>query len=242
MEQMVNLGQSSIRREFMDPHKRTEQLQVVVLEMTVPRVVPWVIAVLCAAACGLSLSELQRVKTRLGDISRHSFHDHADVRQFMIMAALADVDQPIVVVGDSITEMAPLPSEACGHPVINAGIGGFRIDEYAKLAPRLFISSRPFLIVSALGANDIGSNHADHDYADLLRVLSKFSQRIVSVSVTSDIEINQQILSAATDAKIPYVSPQLPPGSKMPDSIHYTAAAYRAWIPAVQSAILKECG
>jgi hypothetical protein len=36
------------------PRERAEQLKVVALETCLPRVVPWVIAVFCAAACGLS--------------------------------------------------------------------------------------------------------------------------------------------------------------------------------------------
>ena len=60
----------------------------------------------------------------VGEVSRHDFHDHADVRRLMIAAALADADQPIVVLGDSVTEMAPLPRQLCEHPVINAGVGG----------------------------------------------------------------------------------------------------------------------
>ena len=160
----------------------------------------------------------------------------------MIRAALSEADQPIVFVGDSIIEMAPLPREVCGHQVVNAGIGGFTIGEYARIVPRLFTNSRPFFIVSALGANDVGSIRAGRDYAELLDVLGRFSHRVMSVFVISDTEINRQIVSATTEAEIPYLSPQLPIGSKMPDGIHYTAAAYRMWIPAVLTAILRECG
>jgi hypothetical protein len=49
------------------------------------------------------LSELLRVHKQLGEVSRHAFHDHADVRGFMIQTALADAALPIVVIGDSVT-------------------------------------------------------------------------------------------------------------------------------------------
>ncbi|MET4187619.1 lysophospholipase L1-like esterase [Bradyrhizobium sp. JR1.7] len=208
------------------------------------RTLPWIIVAACLAAFVASFSELQRVRTRLGEVSRHQFHDHAEVRQFMIRSALADADQPIVVLGDSITEMAPLPRQLCGHPVINAGVGGMTIGEAAKLAQRLFANRTPFLIALALGANDIGSKSAGRDFSDLLRIAAKRSPRLVSISVTSDGETSQQISLAAIAAEAPYIEPQLPPGSKMTDGIHYTAAAYARWIPALESLIaaeIKDC-
>ncbi|WP_244065489.1 hypothetical protein [Bradyrhizobium sp. Ce-3] len=53
---------------------------------------------------------------RFGEVSQHTFHDHAAVREFMIRAALADATAPIVVLGDSITEMAPLPRPGAKLP------------------------------------------------------------------------------------------------------------------------------
>jgi hypothetical protein len=85
------------------------------------RAFPRVIAIVATVAFVASFSELQRIRTRFGEVTRHQFHDHQDVRAYMIKAALADLDQPIVVLGDSITEMARLPETINGHPVVNAG-------------------------------------------------------------------------------------------------------------------------
>ena len=47
-----------------------------------------------------------RFMQRFGEVSRHQFHDHQDVREFMIRAALDGLTEPAVVIGDSITEMS----------------------------------------------------------------------------------------------------------------------------------------
>jgi lysophospholipase L1-like esterase len=206
------------------------------------RTLPWIMVTVCFVAFVASFSELQRVKTRLGEVSRHEFHDHADVRQFIISAALAETDQPIIVIGDSITEMAPLPREICGRPVVNAGIGGMRIREAVPMLQRVLDGRKPFLIALAIGANDIGSNAAGGDFSVLLKGAAGLSPRLVSIAVTSDSETNRQIRAAAASAEVPYVDPQIAPASKMKDGIHYTAAAYANWIPALKSAIESRCG
>jgi lysophospholipase L1-like esterase len=205
------------------------------------RALPWIIAAIGFLAFLVAYAELRRVRDRLDEVSHHTFHDHAEVRKFMIGASLAEADQPIVVIGDSITEMAPLPRSICGHSVVNAGIGGITIAEASKLAPRLLEHQHPFMIVSALGANDVGSSSAGSHYAELLGTLGRFSHRLLAVSVTSDLETAKQIASAATSADVPYIDPQLPIGSKLSDGVHYAAAAYRIWIPALQAEIEKQC-
>jgi hypothetical protein len=51
-------------------------------------------------------------------------HAHVSVRQFVIHSQIAQVKDPVVFVGDSITESAFLPAAICGHPVVNAAVGG----------------------------------------------------------------------------------------------------------------------
>lgn len=208
---------------------------------TMSRVLPWFIATICFVAFVASYSEIGRLHARLDEVSHHTFHDHAEVRQFMIRAALAEADQPIVVLGDSITEMAQLPREICGHRVINAGVGGIGAWEAARAIPRLLSDSSPFMIVIALGANDIGSQNVEENYSELARIAAKFSQRLLLFSDTPDANTNRQIRSAAVAAGLSYIDTPLPVDAKMADGIHYNGAAYRVWIPALQDAILKGC-
>jgi lysophospholipase L1-like esterase len=204
------------------------------------RVFPWLITLLLFVAFVASFTELQRMRRRFGEVTRHQFHDHVEVRQFMIRAALDATREPIVVLGDSITEMARLPEAACGHEIVNAGVGGAPISEFEQLAPRLLADHSPFLIVIALGANDVGSSRAGADYKRLVDALRHFSTRLVGVSVAPDAGTTAQIRKAAADSKILFVEPDLPSSSRF-DGIHLNAAGYAQWTPAVMKAIFSEC-
>ena len=65
-----------------------------------------------------------------------------EVRSFMIRSQLAQAMSPIVIIGDSITEAALLPSSVCGHDVVNAGIGGMTVGSYLPLAKQLLAGRR----------------------------------------------------------------------------------------------------
>jgi lysophospholipase L1-like esterase len=204
-------------------------------------VLPWIVAIACFVAFGASFSEVHRLKRRIGEISRHTFHDHVDVRRFIIAAKLAEVDHPVVVFGDSITEMAELPRQLCGQTVINAGIGGMNSSEAARLAPGLF-KRQPFLMVLAFGANDVGASAIEQNYSELIQISRRLSPRIVLISDTADAATEDEIKRAAVVAELPYVNPTIPAALKMTDAIHYTSAAYRVWLPALEAAVAKECG
>src|SRR5512136_3036873 len=49
---------------------------------------------------------------------------HRSVRRLMLHFTTERVDDPIIVLGDSITEASTLPRSLCGHPVVNAGLSG----------------------------------------------------------------------------------------------------------------------
>jgi len=122
--------------------------------MGLGKAIPWTVAAVCLIAAGASFSEVHRLKGRIGELAHHAFHDHKDVREYMIAAALTDAPEPIFVLGDSITEMAALPHELCGHPVVNAGVGGQTIQEAKRLATRVLGDRGAFLVALTVGAND----------------------------------------------------------------------------------------
>lgn len=206
------------------------------------RALAWMVTTALVAVSVASYSEINRLKGRIGSLEHRQYHVHADVREFMIRAALAEADRPIVVLGDSITEMAPLPKVLCGHPVINAGIGGLSTEGAIKELPRIFSIRRPTMVVIALGANDVGSTSETRDLGNLLRAAMNLSARVISIAVTSDAEIDRQISGAAASAEVPYIVPPIDPSLKMSDGIHYTGAAYRIWVPALEAAVNAQCG
>ncbi|MET4331633.1 hypothetical protein ABIB80_007493 [Bradyrhizobium sp. i1.15.2] len=178
------------------------------------RAMPWILSVVLLIAFGASFSELQRVRKRLGEVPRHTFHDHQDVRRAVIRAHLADAYRPIVIVGDSITEMASFPNNLDGNPVINAGIGGATILDYTALAPTIFEGSKPSLIVVTIGANDTANPNRQQNMKDLLLALKPFSPIIVMD----------------------------PPKGETVDGIHPTRRVSRLWVQSVVDEILRSSG
>lgn len=81
-------------------------------------------------------------------------NDRVSVRGFMIHSQLAQTERPIILVGDSITEGALVPSSVCGHPVVNAGIGGMTVGSYFPIAQKLLVDETAEMIVIELGTND----------------------------------------------------------------------------------------
>jgi hypothetical protein len=202
------------------------------------RSIPWVIAVAALIGFGASFSELQRVRGRFGEVTRHHFHDHQDVRQFMIRAALEGQDAPIVVIGDSITEMSRLPETIAGHPVVNAGIGGATIEDFTTLAPKLFAGFHPARIVIVLGANNDAM--VGPAYVALLSTLKKFAPRLLAAAVPAPDGAalkNAQIKAAADREGVAFVETPMPDGSFLTDHTHLNAAGYRVWTPALVAAI-----
>ena len=81
--------------------------------------------------------------------------NHTDIRTFAIKSKIAQVTEPVVVIGDSITEGALLPSYICGKAVINAGVGGADVGSYRSIAAQVLPAQQPVaLIIVALGTNN----------------------------------------------------------------------------------------
>ncbi len=201
--------------------------------------IPWVLVVVALVAFGASFPELQRMLRRFGEVTHHQFHDHQEVRQFIIKAALIGLIQPVVVIGDSITEMARLPETIGDKPVVNAGIGGTTVEDFETLAPMLLQDSKPSLIVVALGTNNEAAA-IGRDYAALLSSLKKLSPRLLAVGVTPQDDAdrkNAEIKAAAESEGVEFVEMPLPEGTRLADRVHLNAAGYRIWTPAIIAAI-----
>lgn len=194
------------------------------------RAFPWVLSIILLIAFGASFSELQRMRRRFGEVTQHAFHDHAEVRLSMIRTAMAQKDRPIVIFGDSLAEMAQFSANACGKPIVNAGIGGATLSELTKLSGELSGAS---LVVVLAGTNDAGSATFEADYS---RLLSKF-QTAVAVPATVFPAVNQQIDAAAKQSGVPVLDVEF---TEFKD-VHPTPNAYRAWTDKVITALSGEC-
>ena len=101
---------------------------------------------------------------------------HRVARQLVIWRTLAQLDDPVVILGDSIVEASTSPRSLCGHAIVNAGIGG------ASTASQLgaFLSEslgnkRAALVVVSLGANDAAIPHSVEQYSSNYRALRRSS-------------------------------------------------------------------
>jgi hypothetical protein len=80
---------------------------------------------------------------------------HGATRQLIIASTLARVDDPIVVLGDSIVEGLTLPRSLCGHAIVNAGIGGASTASHlGSVLKEALAAKRAALIIVSLGTND----------------------------------------------------------------------------------------
>ncbi|MFX7086582.1 SGNH/GDSL hydrolase family protein, partial [Acinetobacter baumannii] len=91
---------------------------------------------------------------------------------------------PIVFLGDSITEAAVLPRAICGHLVVNAGIGGAAIGDLVTIVPSLLHGVSPVLVVIAIGTNDAYATPGREEefsasYIKLLQALALITPRVV---------------------------------------------------------------
>jgi lysophospholipase L1-like esterase len=186
-----------------------------------------------------------------------------EVRSFMIRSQLAQAMSPIVIIGDSITEAALLPSSVCGHDVVNAGIGGMTVGSYLPLAKQLLAGRRVQSIVIALGTNDSGvlsTAQIEQDYASLIDELTKHTTKILLAGLppfemsgalagryfdqASADRNNAAIRSLAAARNLPFIDLRnaMHGDSLTVDGIHLTAAAYRQWREAVRRNIYSALG
>jgi hypothetical protein len=212
----------------------------VVVTRRMKRAIPWVIAIVAVIAAGASFLEMQKARERYRQLAQSPLlreHLHRDVREFMIKAALAGLDQPIVVLGDSITEMARLPESIDDRPVVNAGIGGASISDFEAIAPRILGGVSPSILVVALGANDVGSSVVTRDYTALLVRLKRLAPRLISIAAPNAALVNEGIKAAATIEGVEFVDIPLPRDSTLSDHIHLTREASHAWVAGMAAAI-----
>jgi lysophospholipase L1-like esterase len=186
-----------------------------------------------------------------------------EVRTFMIRSQLAQAVSPNVIIGDSITEAALLPSSVCGHDIVNAGIGGMTVGSYLPLAKQLLAGRRVESIVIALGTNDSGISstaHIEQDYAPLIDELAKHTTKILLAGLppfemsgelasryfdqASADRNNAAIRSLAAARNLPFVDLRgaMHGDGLTVDGIHPTAAAYRQWREAVRRNIYSALG
>lgn len=191
-------------------------------------------------------------------------YTHVDVRLFIIRSQMDQVELPIILLGDSITEAAVLPPTICGHPLINAGIGGMDAETYRVLARSLFDNRRAALFIVALGTNDAAKGSTPARFRDAYISLAAFlkprADKILFAGIPPitetgtlaqryfDADLAQQadqtIRAVASDELTGFVDFRtvMSTGDLTLDGVHLNAAGYRLWNAALITAIKASLG
>jgi hypothetical protein len=182
---------------------------------------------------------------------------HGATRQFVIHSTLARVDDAIVVLGDSIVEASTLPRSLCGHPIVNAGIGGASTASHlGSILSEALGNKRVALVVVSLGTNDAAiPNSVEQyrlDYRALLTDLAALTPRsaIVAipqpeaaleeakkVSVAAIGSYNAILPGLAEEARATFIPLPIMPERHTLDGIHLNAAGYEVWDKAILQGI-----
>lgn len=197
-------------------------------------------------------------------IPREIGHNHTEVRKFIIKSQIAQADDPIVIVGDSITEAALFPSSICGQKLINAGIGGLDTKTYAAIINDVLPAKSVPLIVVALGTNNSTRAASRHTFAksynSLADILATHAVKLMFIGVPR-VEMTGALASGyfdsdsidRHDAKIRDIAKQrsvdfidVRSGAETSgmtvDGVHLNADGYMPWRSAVLSSIEAALG
>jgi lysophospholipase L1-like esterase len=105
-------------------------------------------------------------------VSRPAGRSYYDTRRIVILAHARQASPPVVILGDSIVDMADLP-QLCGKEVLNAGVSGARTEAVERLSREVLAIGKPDLVIVAVGLNDAHRDvrTSDADFIDKYRAI-----------------------------------------------------------------------
>src|SRR5215471_19973694 len=176
-------------------------------------------------------------------------------RFFAVQAAIRDAPNPVIIFGDSIVEGAALPSKVCGLPLVNAGVRGAGVGYLLRHSAQLLGSSRPKLIVLAVGINNAAAKESrevdfQNRYEQAVASLTSIAP-VVAATVTPIREgyfvssfgydpqivpaLNRTILATPNKRAVIDLNAPLSAANFTFDGVHLNPAGYALW----RSNILK---
>src|ERR1700733_11392318 len=190
---------------------------------------------------------------------------HRHTRQVILHYTLSRAEQPIIVLGDSITEASTLPRSHCDHPLVNAGLdGASTASDLGTWLKDVLNGRRAAAILVALGTNDALQVRAQQEfetnYRALLAQLKDTTDHLVVLGIPS-LEVRGRMpadYQAATMRRIDAFNAALPvlaekagatfaslPPMGAPhtiDGVHLDTAGYEVWDAAVLKGVSSACG
>ncbi|MGZ5875738.1 MAG: SGNH/GDSL hydrolase family protein [Bradyrhizobium sp.] len=189
---------------------------------------------------------------------------HRQARQLILYYTLSRVDNPIILLGDSITEASTLPRTLCGHPIVNAGLNSSSTaSDLGTWLIEALDGKRAASIVVSLGTNDALQARStpafEASYAALLAQLSKVTDHLAVLAIP-EIDVHRRMTAERKaeamrgindfNAVLPVLAGKggatfiaLPP---MPaphtiDGVHLNASGYSAWDEAIIGGVSTIC-
>jgi GDSL-like Lipase/Acylhydrolase family len=182
---------------------------------------------------------------------------HRPTRQLIISLTLARLDDAIIVLGDSIVEASTLPRSLCGHPIVNAGIGGASTgSELGALLTQALGGKRAVIVVVALGTNDAAIPNSveryEANYRALLAEVAALTPRVAILAIpppeaglseagklsgTTIDSYNAILPELAKEAGANFIALLAMPEHHTIDGIHLNAAGYAVWDKAILQSI-----
>jgi GDSL-like Lipase/Acylhydrolase family len=190
--------------------------------------------------------------------------EHRKARQLVVYYTLSRVDDPVIVLGDSLVEASTLPRSICGHPIVNGGLNGASTasDLGGWLAPALD-GKPPALIVVSVGTNDALASRSPAEFTDrygmLLKQLSKSAPRVAvleipPVEAQGRMTVEMRNEASASIERYNVILPDLArhngaafvalpamPSPHTIDGVHLNAGGYQVWDKAFGAAPGEVC-
>jgi lysophospholipase L1-like esterase len=186
-----------------------------------------------------------------------AFHEEAYIRGVERDIEARGQDA-IIVYGDSIVGMAPLPTKACGTAVVNSGIGGADAGRLISLLETTAaIPVHPRQIIIAVGVNDAAIKLWDEatfsiTYEALVRRAKSMAPTIVATVAPIDTgmevgmrlnasardRINQTIIATAAKLSLSVIRLDDLPW-RTSDGIHPEHASYDGWVARLIGAMCR---
>jgi lysophospholipase L1-like esterase len=170
-------------------------------------------------------------------------------RFFAVQAAIRDTPNPVIIFGDSIVQGAALPPKVCGVPLVNAGVRGAGIGYFLRHSAQLLGSSRPKLIVLAVGINNAAAKEGrevdfQNRYEQTVASLASIAP-VVAATVTPIKEghfvssfgydpqivpaLNRTILETPNIKAVIGLNAPLSGANFTTDGVHLNSAGYALW-------------
>jgi lysophospholipase L1-like esterase len=189
---------------------------------------------------------------------------HRLARQYVLHYTLSRVDDPIIIVGDSITEASTLPRELCGHAIVNAGLNGASTaSDLGTWLIEALDGRRAAAIVVALGTNDAllarSLQEFEASYVALLGQLGQVTTRLavlaipgidVRGNVTAELQatvmgringFNDALPRVAANAGAAFIALPPMPSPHTTDGVHLNRAGYSAWDKVILEGVSTLC-